>query len=68
MNWLIYDNGEHINTIYADEDFVKSYCEENGYTYEMRDDDEREPVKPDPTTEERLSAVEQAILMFLMEG
>ena len=46
MNYRIYKNGEHINTIVADEDFVKSYCEANGYTYELEVREE-----PESTTE-----------------
>ena len=64
MNWEIYENGELVNTIYGGEDFVKSYCEDNGYTYELREDD----PAPAPTTEERLAAMEQAFLAFMMEG
>lgn len=37
MDWEIYENGEHINTIYGKEDFVKPYCEANGYTYTLRE-------------------------------
>lgn len=33
MEWNIYKNGNLINTIYADENFVKELCEENGWTY-----------------------------------
>lgn len=31
----IFENGEQINHIVADEDFVARYCEKHGYTYEM---------------------------------
>lgn len=69
MNWLIYKGKKHINTIYGGEDFVKSYCEANGYTYEKRDDGpEPEPIKPQPTTEERLAAMESAMLAMMMGG
>ena len=34
MEWNVYENGELINTIVADEEFAKQYAEENGYTVE----------------------------------
>lgn len=33
MKYCIYKNNECINTIVSDEDFVKSYCQDNDYTY-----------------------------------
>jgi hypothetical protein len=44
MDWNIYENGVLINTICATEEFTKQYCEENGYTYELRP----EPEYPEP--------------------
>lgn len=35
MNYKIFENGELINTIVADESFVTAYCQENGSTYEL---------------------------------
>lgn len=40
-----------INTIESDESFCKSYCEENGYTYELVEHPEVEPGKEAPTLE-----------------
>lgn len=38
MNWKIYDaDGNYLQTIYGSESFVISYCERNGYTYELID-------------------------------
>ena len=37
MNYKIFKDDKHINTIYADLDFVISYCEENDYTYEQEE-------------------------------
>lgn len=34
MTYAIFENGEQINTIVADAEFVQTYCAENGYTYE----------------------------------
>ena len=52
MNYKIYKDGEHINTIVADEEFVKVYCETNGYTYEFEVQEE-----PEPTTDDILNAL-----------
>ena len=35
MKYKIIKNGETINTIVADGAFCVSYCEANGYTYEL---------------------------------
>ena len=44
MNYKIFQNGEQINTIVADEAFVSAYCAEHGYTYEA--------VEPTPEPEQ----------------
>ena len=44
MDYKIFQNGEQINTIVADESFVSAYCAENGYTYEA--------VEPTPEPEQ----------------
>ena len=44
MNYIIYENSIEINRIVASETFAKSYCEENGYTYEQ----EERIVEPEP--------------------
>lgn len=57
----LYDSsGEHVNSIVVtDEDFAKSYSEENGWTYEL----ESEPLPPpqevhlDETTEALLDQI-----------
>lgn len=36
MDYIIYKEKKEINRIVADEAFVKSYCAENGYTYEIQ--------------------------------
>ena len=48
MNYKIFESGEEINTIVADEAFVIAYCERNGYTFELMP--EPEPV-PEPEAE-----------------
>lgn len=54
MDYYIYENGQRINTIVADEAFVSAYCAENGYTYEAVTP---EPVpEPAPTEAEQLRA------------
>lgn len=55
----IFLNGEQINRIVADEDFTRSYCEDNGYTYTMEEEPEPEPTpEPEPDTNARLAALE----------
>lgn len=54
MNYNIYENGEHINTIVASPAFVEQYCAENGYTYELREDEQQEEYY---TVEEALRAL-----------
>lgn len=60
MRYNIYNNGNKINTIVADEEFCKSYCERNSYTYELIEEPEIPPVEPEteePTAEEILNAI-----------
>lgn len=52
MNWNIYQDGSLINTISADEAFVKQYCSENGYTYERRIDPVYETISAAKQREE----------------
>ena len=56
MDYKIFENGEHINTIFADEAFVKAYCAANGYTYEVVPEPVPEPdPNAEPTTEELIN-------------
>lgn len=48
MRYKIYQDTELINTIIADEDFVISYCEEYGYTY---DEDPLSVDEPNPESD-----------------
>lgn len=60
MRYKIFSNSELINTIVADEEFCKSYCERNFYTYELIEEPEVPPVEPEteePTAEEMLNAI-----------
>ena len=64
MRYRIYENGELINTIIADENFVSEYCNENGYAYEL----ETPPIgqtSATPTLEERTAALESAMLSMM---
>lgn len=54
MDYKIFQNGEQINTIVADEAFVSAYCAEHGYTYEAVEP-EPEPT-PEPTQLDRVEA------------
>lgn len=44
---IIYKDGEEINRIVSDEEFAKTYCEENGYTYEISTEPDP-PLPPEP--------------------
>lgn len=54
MNYIIYKDGQEINTIVAEPDFIEPYCAENGFTYAVRPDPapvpEPEPETPDETS------------------
>ena len=62
MRYKIFDQtNTHINTIVADEAFVKTYCQANNYTYEEEIIEkpavaETEPTDPEPTELEQLRA------------
>lgn len=47
MYWNLYLYEKFVNTIYASEEFVRKYCEENNLTYELRPDpiDTDEPME-----------------------
>lgn len=53
MNYEIYSGGELVNTIVANEEFVKTYCDANGYTFSERA--EAPASAPEPTTDELLN-------------
>ena len=55
MDYKIFENGKHINTIFADEAFVTTYCEANGYTYEIIPEPIEE-TESQPTEMEQLRA------------
>lgn len=58
MRYKIFDNGEQINTIEADFLFVAAYCQSAGYTFEEDPlPDVQFPIS-EPTTAERLAALE----------
>lgn len=47
-NYNLYSGDELVNTIVADEEFVVSYAEEMGYTYELVPEEPRpEPAPPE---------------------
>ena len=53
MIYEIYSGDTLVNTIVADEDFVSTYCEANGYTYSER---VPEPAPQPPTELEQMRA------------
>lgn len=62
MRYVITHEGTVVNIIEADAAFTASYCAENGYSYTLC------PVTPPPatpTTEERIAALEEAMLAMM---
>ena len=59
MRYKIFKDGKRINTIVADESFVTAYCDSNGYTCEVDSLPESEQAEPAPTTDERITALEE---------
>ncbi len=64
MIYKIRKNGEELNRIVASEDFVKSFCDENGFLFEECPI-EKPDVEGEPTEEERISALEEAMLALM---
>lgn len=54
---ILYENGEEINRIVADEDFAKKYCAAHSYTYEMERDNEPDKTDDEPTTRDLINAM-----------
>lgn len=64
MVYKITKSGEEINRIVASEDFVKAYCDENGWAFEEYPIEKPE-TEDEPTDEERISALEEAMLALM---
>ena len=45
MRYKIFENNTEINVIVADAAFVESYCKKHGYTYELSELPDPEPVE-----------------------
>lgn len=58
--YKIFENGIEINRIVADEEFVVSYCQSKGYTYETYILEE--PAEPETPTEQETEPVTWDIL------
>lgn len=67
--YKIFKGGEEINRIVADESFCESYCGKYGYTYELEEQPKPPEPQPEPhTTEDRVAALESAMLALMMGG
>lgn len=55
MTYNLYNNGELVNTIVASEDFIISYAESMGYTYELAPEPPTPEPEPEPTPEEAVT-------------
>lgn len=62
MRYRILKDGETLNTIVSNEEFVTAYCAENGYTFEAMPEPEHEPKQP--TDSERLALLESENTML----
>lgn len=51
MKYKIFKDGELVNIIVADVDFIKEYCSENGFTFEKIEQAVPTPI-PDPESEQ----------------
>ena len=60
MTYLIFDGDAIVNRIVADEDFVKAYCDENGYTYSLIEKPKDSNPNKELTSEERIAMLEEA--------
>ena len=56
MIYNIYENEELINSIVADEEFIKKYCEDNNYTYAIFEMPEPEDEPQELTQLDRIEA------------
>lgn len=56
MRYKIFSKDGLVNTIVADETFIRSYCEKNGYTYEEDVLPEPEQIS-EPTTDDLLNII-----------
>ena len=66
MRYRLYDaEGNFVNAILASENFCSDYCQHNNYTYEPESEEPSSPESYVPTTEERLSALESAMLSMM---
>ena len=58
----VYDGSKLVNFIEASFMFASAYCQSNGYTF--KEAPLPEPVEPEPTTEERVTALESENAML----
>ena len=62
MVYKVFDkDGNQVNRIVSSEDFVKNYCDFYGYVYEAEPEAEPEPVKQDPSLEDRVASLEESL-------
>lgn len=56
MVYKILKNNELVNTIVADEVFVRKYCDNNGFRFESVEPSQEPEPEPEPTETEQLRA------------
>lgn len=64
----IYSNGEWVNSIVAEADYIDEYCEEDGYTYELIPEPEPQ-LQPEPMTQDEIETMllDQEYRLLLLE-
>lgn len=68
MNYKIFKDAEQINRIVADEDFVKEYCSDNGYTYELEVPPEPSETEADVVRDAKLAEISAACNAAIVAG
>lgn len=63
MMFEIFDGEKLVNTVVANESFIKTYCVKKGYTYKVVK--ETASDQQIPTLEERTAALEAAMLSMM---
>lgn len=67
MKFNIYKNGNKINTIVSDENFVARYCQKHRYTYDIVEEIVYEPIEDDFLNESNETTREDEVDYMLID-
>lgn len=59
MRYRLYENGQYVNTIVADKNYVTQYAADKGYTFEIEDIEQ--PSKPVDIWDEMAAAYKEGV-------